>query len=301
MVMQLAPNFLRLFALGLALSLPGAGQAQTVPPCQTTAGEEGLFFTESHAMVFSPVAFDDVRSTAKGVVVFPDIRQGQGVQIFLGKASSDGVVEFLADGSVVHQCLARIVAFDPAVHDLAQLQSGDCALKLVAGRTELLAGHGQVLELPQDIVDFSIAAPRFVGLSTLTSRRIYLQGYAPGVTVLVWLTDGVSGEFAINLCPIRVVGTEAVLAAGGPLDGDLCQDAEGAPMRLAVGQTARMAFRDDAGNAVEYREAAVASPKVVELNFDDEESAGVTGLAPGWTTLTFSRADMVTSCEIVVE
>jgi len=299
---------MRRIALGLALGLgvltgPATWAEATPPPCRTTAGDEGLLFAETHAMIFSPVAFDEVRRTAKDIQVFSDIREGQGVLAYLGKATADSMVEFVAGGAVVHQCVARIVDFDPKFHDLTQLQSGDCDLKVVAGRSELLAGHSQVVEVLQDIAEVSIASPRLVQLSMLTSRRIYLLGQAPGLTVLASLTEGVSGEFKVNLCPIRAVGIETVLAAGGPTDSDLCQDAEGAPMRLAVGQTARMVFRDAAGNAMEYSEAAVASPKVVGFSFDDRKSAVLTGTAPGWTTLTLltQNAELATSCEVIVE
>jgi hypothetical protein len=295
----------RILVLGLTVAVLGGGQlaAETVPPCQTTAGEDGLFFSQTLAVISSPVAFDEVRSMGSEIQVFSDVRDGQGVLAYLGKASDAGVVEFVADGAVVHQCLGRIVDFDPKVHDMAQLQSGDCALKLIAGRKDLLVGHSQVLEFPQDFAEVSISAPGDVGISTLSSRWLYLLGHAPGLTVLAWLTEGEPGPYSINLCPITSISPEAVLAAGGPTDTELCRDVEGAPMRLGVGESARMALRDAAGNEMEYQEAAMASPTVAEFNFDDTRGARVTGLAAGWTSLTLVAysSEMVTTCEIIVE
>jgi hypothetical protein len=274
---------LRFMAVGcLFMGLGGLrAEAQTVPPCQTTAGNEGLFFAGTHAMIFSPVAFDEVRSLGPEIQVFSDIREGLGVMAYLGKPSEDSVVEFVAEGAVVHQCLGRIVAFDPKLHDMAQLQSGDCTLKLIAGRKELLAGHAQVLELPQDLADVSISAPRYVDISTLSSRWLYVWGKAQGLAVLAWLTEGEAGSYGINLCPIMAVSPEAVLAAGGPTDAELCQDVDGAPMRLGVGQVAMMAFRDAAGNEMEYGEAAMADPTVAKFSFKDTKSGEMTGVAPG--------------------
>jgi hypothetical protein len=305
MVIEFGHGVIRLLALGLTIAVLGGGQveAQTVPPCKTTAGEDGLFFAGTHATIFSPVAFDEVRSMAPDIQVFSDIREGQGVLAYLGKPSEDSVVEFVTEGAVVHQCLGRIVAFDPKLHDIAQLQSGDCGWQLVSGRKDLLVGHAQVLEFRQDFVEVSISAPRYVDISRLSSRWLYMHGKAPGLVVLAWITESEPGSYAINLCPITAISPEAALAAGGPADTELCQDADGAPMRLSVGQVALMAFRDASGNEMEYDEATMADPKVADFTFDDTESAVVAGTAPGWTSLTLVayNSEMVTTCEIIVE
>jgi hypothetical protein len=305
MAIEFGRGVVRFLAVGLTFALLGSGQleAQTVPPCKTTAGDSGLFFAGTFALIFSPVAFDEVRSQGAEIQVFSDVRDGLGVLSYLGKPSEDSVVEFVAEGAVVHQCLGRIVAFDPKRHDMAQLQSGDCGWQLVSGRKELLAGHAQVLEFPEDFSEISISAPRDVDISTLSSRLLYLHGNAPGLAVIAWFVEGEPGAYTINLCPITAISPEAVLAAGGPTDAELCQDADGAPMRLGVGQVARMAFRDAAGDAMEYQEAAMADATVAEFNFDDTRGARVTGLAAGWTSLTLVAysSEMVTTCEIIVE
>jgi hypothetical protein len=305
MAIEFGRGVVRFLAVGLTFALLGSGQleAQTVPPCKTTAGDSGLFFAGTFALIFSPVAFDEVRSQGAEIQVFSDIRDGLGVLAYLGKASEDNLVEFLADGAVAHQCQGRIVEFDPKRHDTAQLQSGDCGWQLVSGRKELLAGHAQVLEFPEDFSEISISAPRDVDISTLSSRLLYLHGNAPGLAVIAWFVEGEPGAYTINLYPITAISPEAVLAAGGPADAELCQDADGAPMRLGVGQVAGMEFRDAAGNEMEYGEASMADPTAVEFSFKDTRSATVTGLAPGWTspTLVAYNLELVTTCEILVE
>lgn len=75
-------------------------------------------------------------------------------------------------------------------------------------------------------------------------------------------------------------------------------------MKLSVGQTARMVFRDAEGNATEYGEASIANPVVADFNFEFGGEAGsVTAVGRGSTSLTLLGPDatVAVNCEIAVE
>jgi hypothetical protein len=305
MVKQFSPSILRLFALGLALSLPGAVQAQTVPPCRTTAGEEGLLFEGTFSLIESPVDFEAVTSLPDHLKLFPDLRDGLAVLAIGEHGPADrAVVVFTAGGDEVHRCGVEIEKFDPNIHDRALLQSGDCTLSVVAGLPQLVMSHAQVIERPRAFEKLGVAAPDIADLATLSDRRVYLLGKMPGTTALVWAERAPSGSLDINLCPLLVASPEAGFGPDGPADDVLCQDESGAPTRLSVGQTARLVFRDANGKVREYGENLVANPEVADFSFEFGAEAGtVTGVGPGSTSLTLLTLDGETAvnCEISVE
>lgn len=303
-----------MFALGLCTTVAVPVAAQTVmdpaevPACKTTAGDDGLLFHGTFGMVYAPVAFDNVRTEADNLSLNAEIRDGLGVFARGGRNIKDSpqqvdaapaaLVEFIADGTIVHHCAVKIVAFNPDKHDLARLQSGDCDLRLVAGRAPLAAGHAQILEVPQEIYELSIGNPSIADISTLTDRSLYLLGKSPGVTVLAWFPDDVEGSAIVNFCPVSVTSPEEVP------DKDLCLDATGVPMRLSVGQSATMQLRDSLGRFADFAEAAVAAPGIADFSFaEGKASATITGLASGSTSLTLltDNSSIAQNCEIVVE
>ncbi|MCU0826509.1 MAG: pilus assembly protein N-terminal domain-containing protein [Tabrizicola sp.] len=176
-------------------------------------------------------------------------------------------------------------------------------MTLVSGRQKLLAGHAQLLEFPSDFAEVSMSAPGLVDISVVSSRWLYVLGKAPGLAVLAWISEGEAGVLSINLCPFAADSPETELAAGAPADAELCQDADGAPMRLGVGQVVQIAFRDAAGKEMQITEATMAAPKIADLSVKDNKSAVVTGVGPGWTSLTLIDFDSqrAMTCEIIVE
>lgn len=134
-----------IFGLATLHVAPSAAQTVTdssdVPACKTTAGDDGLLFLGEFGLIHIPVAFAQVTADASKLVLMPDVRDAQGVLqgvlAFGGPASPDlvkkagtlwnspveALVEFTGtNGGLVHQCRVRIVTFDPAKHDLSQLQ-----------------------------------------------------------------------------------------------------------------------------------------------------------------------------------
>lgn len=221
MVTGFGRGVVRHLAFGLTFAVLGAvpGEAQTVPPCKTTAGEDGLVFEGTYALIHAPVAFDTVTSDAPEIGIVPELESGLTVLALVGKASADSVVvEFLADEAVVHQCAVTVVAFDPTIHYLARLEAGDCNLQLVAGNPQLVASHAQVLEAPREFWQLANTAEEVAKVSTLSARRLYMWGEAPGLTVLVWLEKDDLGSFAINICPMSVVSSTDGFGAKGPRD-----------------------------------------------------------------------------------
>jgi hypothetical protein len=309
-------GFRRKIGLGLLLIL-GLGAtdgapvaAQTDPPaptaCKTTAGDDGLLFQGFYGMVHSPVEFETIRVEDGRLTFYPELRDGLGSLAFGGPVTAnEAFVEFLAaDGKVVHQCVVKIVAFDPEVHELTRLQAGDCKLKLVAGRQQLMAGHAQVWEFPQKPSERDIAPPLVADISTISNTRLYLLGKSPGVAVLAWTVDEADASQLINLCPIKVASPSEALGDDGPEDKDLCRDASGVQMRLSVGQTATMEFRDGDGQFIEFQEVVTAAPDIAEFSFAaDGPGATLRGVAPGSTSITLLNHDatIVQNCEVVVE
>lgn len=284
-------------------------------PCRTTAGGDGLLFRGLYGMVYSPVDFAQARTEATGLTVIDALRDGPGVVAVGGSAPAptdgeapdeavEAVVTFLSgDGQLVYSCAVQVVPFDASLNDLAQLRSGACDLKRVAGLPHLLAGHAQVLETPLALSEADIGPRSTADMSILSDRRLYLIGQAPGPTAVLWTAEAADGSMPVNLCPFVVESPGAVFGPGGPKDEDLCKDEAGAPIRLAVGQTARTGFRDDNGQLIEFQEGAVAEPAIVDLRFTDGgKGAMIEGLTPGSTSLTLLSYDatVAKNCEIVV-
>jgi hypothetical protein len=317
MVTEFGRGVVRLLALGLAVAVLGAvpGRAQTVPPCRTTAGGDGLVFEGTYALIFAPVAFETVMTDAPEIVIVPEVRDGLGVLASGDKVTAgSAVVDFLTGGAVVHQCAVEVVAFDPQVHDPAQLQAGNCDLSVVAGRPRLMAGHGQVLDIdgapmptldafgqPRSQIEMAISNPSIADFSALTDSRIYLLGKTTGLTSLLWMTAKADETFAINLCPITVVVPADVFGLEGPSEQDLCQDAEGGPMRLVVGQATGMRFPESQG--MEVWESTIAAPSIAEFSFAQGGKSGtVEAHKPGTTSITLFGEDeaVAVHCEVVV-
>lgn len=305
---------IRPWAVGLILAMLGGGQgaAQELPPCQTTAGEEGLVFAGAFSLIQSPVDFATARSGAEAVQVFGEVRDGLGVLV-LGAESgpeegSGGVevqVTFAAkEGAVVHACAVNVLPFDPTLNDPAQLSAGDCNLTVIAGLPQLVMSHAQVIEVPRVFEKLGVAAPQIADMASLSERRFYLLGKRPGTTVLIWTEREPTGSLGVNLCPIPVASPDEGFGPAGPGDDVLCQDEQGAPVRLAVGQTARMVFRDAGGTPMEYGEYSVANPAVADFSFEFGAEAGmITAIGNGSTSLTLLTSDGKTAvnCEISVE
>jgi hypothetical protein len=299
-----------LWILGLGATDGAPVAAETDPPalaaCKTTAGDDGLLFQDYHGMVHSPVEFETVRAEGSKLTFFPDMRDRLGSLAKAGPdAAPEAVVEFVAaDGTTVHQCVVKIVAFDPEVNELQRLQAGDCNLKLVAGRAQLMAGHGQVVELPQDLADATIGPISVAYYSPIIDRSLYLLGKSPGMAVLVWMAPEAEGAGGVNLCPLTVADPVVVLGAGGPDDKDLCRDANDAPIRLSVGQTAKTEFRDTDGKDTEFIDYVPAAPRIADFSIDFGMTSGtVIGRAPRSTSITLFRRDgsVGLQCEVVVE
>ncbi len=163
-------------------------------PCRTTAGGDGLLFRGLYGMVYSPVDFAQARTEATGLTVIDALRDGPGVVAVGGRAPAptdgeapdeavEAVVTFLSgDGQLVHSCAVQVVPFDASLNDLAQLRSGACDLKRVAGLPHLLAGHAQVWETPLALAEAAIGPVRTADISTLSDRRLYVIGQSPGPT-----------------------------------------------------------------------------------------------------------------------
>jgi hypothetical protein len=312
-----------LLILGLAATEVAPVAAQTVanpveiPACRTTAGEDGLLFQGMFAMVYAPVEFESVRAEEGKLSLFPEVRDELGMLAESKPgAATRAVIEFLAaDGTVVHQCAVTGVTFDPEVQDLAQLQTGDCNLSLVAGRPQLVVGHAQVWEINWALppardafgrarVEVGISDPSIADMSRFSERQLYLLGKSPGVTVLGSVVEEQDSSHSINLCPINVLTPAEVIGAEGPEDKDLCHDANGVPMRLSVGQTATMELREGDAQGIEVSEASTAAPDIADFSFaEGGTGATVKGLAPGSTSITLYNTDafIAQHCEVSVE
>jgi hypothetical protein len=312
MGIRFALGVLGLFACGLVLSLPGTAQAQSVPLCRTTAGDDGVVFEGTFSLIDAPVAFASAIFDVEGVQEYVTFRHGrtvlvQAIENRPGRAFEPYAAKLAfsaADGAIVHECAVRVVAYDPRVHDPAQLQAGDCNLTVIAGLPHLVMGHAQVIEMPRAFEKAVSGAPGIVGLTPLFERRIYSLGKRPGMTVLAWSERKPTGRLAVNLCPVPVASPTEGFGPDGPGDDVLCRDEQGAPMRLAVGQTARMVFRDARGQAMKYAEQSVANPAVAGFRFEPGARAGtVVGLVRGSTSLTLLTLDgeTIVTCEIFVE
>jgi hypothetical protein len=318
MVIEFGRGVVRPMVLGLTLiglsAMPG--KAQTVPPCQTTAGEDGLVFEGTYTLIFAPVAFDTVRTDAPEIKIAPEARDGLGVLASGEKVTvGDAVVDFLTAGTVVHQCAVTVAVFDPKVHDLALLQAGDCGLKVVAGRPRLMAGHGQVVDIdeapptvldafgqPRSQIEVATSDPSIADMSALTDSRLYLLGQMPGLTSLLWMVAKADKTFAINLCPLTVADPVDVIDPKGPADAELCQDAEGKPIRLSVGQVTSMRF--PGGKGVEIMESTIAAPAIAGFAFAEGGKSGtVEAHQPGTTSITLfgGESAVAAHCEIVVD
>ncbi|OYW51776.1 MAG: hypothetical protein B7Z10_05520 [Rhodobacterales bacterium 32-66-7] len=303
--------------LGLSFLAVTPAAAQTVgeatEACETTAGPEGLLFAGTYAMVHAPVDFETARTAYPGVELVIPVRDGPGMLAFgiEGETSDadDNQVEFLdANGKVVHQCTVETVAFDPAIHKLAQLQDGDCNLKQAAGLPQLLAGHAQVWEVPRDLSEVSVNDTYIANLATMSARTIYLLGKTPGVVVFVWLEGEPDVTYSANLCPFEVLSVAEALGAAGIANPDICRDANGAMLGLSVGQTAQINLGDYAGDQVDDWEGMIAKETVADVVDYVGIPAGIVieALAPGSTSVFFFSVteegeSQSHICELVVE
>ncbi|MCU0905120.1 MAG: pilus assembly protein N-terminal domain-containing protein [Tabrizicola sp.] len=318
--------------LGLAVvgGSPAASQtadseAEAVAPCVTNVGPGGQLLSETLGLIYSPVAFDAARTEetalslssegggSPGVLVCSECGptgRPKGDDLSIPAKTRNALVEFTdSNDTVVHKCAVEIVDFDPAVHDLTELQVGDCDFTVLAGLSHLLAGHAQVLEFPQEHDSVGIWPPYVADQSTLSSRETYLLGKSPGLATLIWERKTAERLTSVNLCPVQVVS--AIDALGVPKfeDKDICLDQNGVPMRLGVGQVVSVPLaRNDAGDVIfgdfEFSIAAdaVADAKSVK---DDSGSKSLTIEAVGKGTTSFTiipdNVMQPQGCEIIVE
>lgn len=301
------------------------GETEAVLPCVTNVGHDGQLLAATLGLIYSPVAFDSAQTDHPALFLDTEGRGRPGVLACgdcgpTGRQKGDdlstatkarkALVEFTdSSDTVVHHCSVEIVDFDPAVHDLAELQAGDCNFTVAAGLSHLLAGHGQVLEFPQEQNEVGISPPYVADIATLSSRQVYLLGKSPGLATLIWMRKTEVGATSVNLCPIQVFSATDTLGVPKFEDKDICIDQTGVPMRLAVGQIVTVPLvRNDAGEVIfgdfefSIGADAVADAKSI-MNDDGSKGLTIEAVGKGTTSLTIipDNGMRPQGCEIVVE
>lgn len=301
MVTEFGGGIVRRLALGVIIGLLGAVQvtAETLPPCRTTAGEEGLVFEAVMANVQSPVTYDEVRSGRQSLLIWRDSPQGPLVWPNPEpEATRVETLTFLAAGREVYECKVTVEAFDPALHRVEQIQSGTCAFRVMAGLSSLQAGHAQVLQVAKGTTVLGVGNPGISDYSALSAGQLYLLGKVPGVTVLASVMGPAEEVVDVSLCPI------VVTEAADLLDGELCRDGDGAPIRLGRGETAIMPFVDSAGGAYSVETTTVGAPEIADFAYlDDRSGLRIVGKVRGSTTFIMfgDLARVAAACAVVVE
>ena len=263
-------------------------------------------------MVYAPVPYDDVEVSGTDLQAWATVRNGLGVLIaeafnarWPTKAPT-AQVEFLrgAEG-VVYRCKVNIVAYEPDLKDIETLQVGDCDLKLVAGQPQLMVGHAQVWEVPQDAEEFAFGPYKVMDASTLAARMFMPLSYSPGVFMVVWMTRTLDGGLHANLCPFRAFPAPHVGGPQGIEEKDLCKDSSNIPMRLSVGQEVILQIPKSDERDFTVDEYALADPKIVESRSRNMETRTpvLKAISPGTTSIVLlSNAGGVQArvCEIQV-
>lgn len=309
-----------IFAVGFFIlsNVPLLGQTQptaleTVPICRTNLGSGGHWIFGLPGMVYAPVPYDDVKVSGTDLQAWAMARNGLGVLIaeaFNAKwptKAPTAQVEFLrGTEGVVYRCNVNIVPYDPDLEDMETLQVGDCNLRLVAGRPQLMVGHAQVWETPQDSEEFSLGPHKVIDGSTLSERMIMPLGNSAGVSMIVWAPRSTDGTLLANLCPVRVAPAPGMAGSERLDEKDLCKDSDGTPMRLAVGQVVTMELEKGEGRVFAVDEYALGDPKIVASSgFDKVKKMPILkGVSPGTTSIVLlSNSDGVQArvCEAQVE
>ena len=291
-----------------------------LPPCETNVGSDGEMLEGFDGMIYAPVAFDQVKMEGGGLTVIAGLRDGLGVLArsgFLPTKKGDQPppevlnergepivrLEFIAGTDrVVHVCHVHLVAFDPARHDMAKLQRGNCDLKLVAGMAELRVGHVQAWQMPGDSEGNFVAPKTVMDLMTLDYGLVMPSGNAPGVALMGWTQKQQDGTQRTSLCPFEV------MAAQEPIDDKyLCKDVQGKPLRLAVGAVATVMPLNADGTAFETNQYMLQDPTIAKATGFDKANHGpiVQGVRAGSTSVAllsgFSGKIVAAVCEVVVE
>ena len=286
--------------------------AEDVRACKTNLGSQGHWMSGLPGMVYAPVAYDDVKVAGTDLEVAPQVRNGLGV--FVGPAfnakepamAPTALVEFLrGNEGVVYRCTVSIVAYEPDLQDIETLKVGDCNLKLVAGLPQLMVGHAQVWEVPQDAEDFVFGPYKVMDASTLAARMFMPLGFSPGVSMVLWTTRNQDGGFHANLCPFRVFPVPKAGGLQSMGEKDLCQDSSGIPMRLSVGQEVTLQIPEGDERAFAMDEYALADPTIVESQGWNKvtKTPILKAISPGTTSVVLlSNAGGVQArvCEIQV-
>lgn len=254
---------------------PLLGQTQptaleTVPTCKTNFGLEGHWMFGLPGMVYAPIPYDDVKVSGTDLQAWATVRNGLGVLIdkaFNARWPTKAPmaqVEFLrGKEGVVYRCNVNIVPYDPDLEDIETLQVGDCDLKLVAGQPQLMVGHAQVWETPQDSEEFLFGPYKVIDGSTLSQRKIMPLGFSRGISIIGWMPRNKDGTLLANLCPFRVTPPPGVDGSEQVDEKDLCKASDGNPMRLAVGQVVTLQFPEGGEHGFTLDEYALAEPGIV--------------------------------------
>jgi hypothetical protein len=311
-----------LLAFGLFSANAAPVFAQTIPLCETNVGVPGQLLDGYHGMVYSPVAFEHVRTEGAQFEAYSDLQDGLGVLVSAGslvsasqdertvanenRASDEGLIQFLqSNGTIAHQCRVVIVAYDPSLHDMATLQVGDCDLTQLAGLPQLVVDHAQVLAFAHEFEEISIAPVRIADTSTLSASSIYLVAKSVGVVVIAAIRGNFGEERSIRLCPFTAISPQEAFGDRGLNDEQICKDVNNMPMRLAVGQTAILVMPQGAEHPVSFTDFAISAPDVLEtLGYEKMgNSWTIKAVAPGTSSLTAVTSDglQAMGCEVVVQ
>lgn len=305
---------LAVFSLLAIKATPAFAEAPAL--CETNVGVPGQLLDGFDGMVYSPVAFDQMKTVGSPLQYWNENKDGLGLLVFAGDmlgtskvdavgnaalAANQALVTFTqGDGTVVHQCQVEIVAYDPALHDLAKLQVGDCSMTQLAGMTQLVAGHAQVWVFPPDFEEISASPWRIADTSTLSASSFYLLAKTAGAVVITAIRGEFGEDRSISLCPVNVIDQHQAFGEQGISDDVICKDATGAPMRLHMGQSAAISIPYGKDH-----ELATSSPSLLDVSrFDESRNTRmITAIAPGISSITMITVDGLQGigCEVVVQ
>jgi hypothetical protein len=310
-----------LAVFGLLAIKPSPVFANANVLCETNVGIKGQLLDGYNGMVYSPVAFDQMKTVGSPLQYWNENKDGLGVLVFAGDmlgtskvdaagnaalAGNQALVTFTqGDGTVVHQCQVEVVTYDPAQHDLAKLQVGDCSMTQLAGMTQLVAGHAQVWVFPPDFEEISASPWRIADTSTLSASSFYLVAKTAGAVLITAIRRKFGEDRSISLCPFNVVTPQQAFGEQGLSDDEMCKDVKGAPVRLTVGQTAILPMSQGEEHPVSFTDFAISAPDVLaSLGYEKTgNSWTITAIAPGTSSLTALTPDGLHAmgCEVVVE
>lgn len=276
---------LRTLAIGVFLttgSLVSTGllaetSSNPVALCETSSGEPGRLFSDIADIFEVPEAFDSVEGTTETVKGTGLGTTPPSVYAFASEAGSTQLRFFDGD-KLVYTCAVNAIDFDPAVHSLSSVTSGNCDWQ--ADRDlPMLTGIARLFAVPQRFREIAVGNPDILDVQPVTESTVYATGRAPGITDITALeADGT----LLFRCPFMVLDAATYFGKDDLDDDMLCRDPDGRTARLRTGDTLSVSFPK---TEPDFIELAVANPKIAELHPQSLHEYSISAVAAGVTNV----------------